>query len=88
MAKPIKQRLVEQLKAKGHPEKAAQAIAQSHLHKTGSVTKSGEMTAKGRERSEMGAAGRAKDRAARAHGGKPSDYVYNPQINSARRKDK
>lgn len=87
MAKPIKQRLVEQLRAKGYDESKAQAVAQSTLQKSGSVDKHGEMTAKGRERSEMGAAGRAKDRAAKAHGGKPSDYEYSSKTNRATKKD-
>lgn len=86
MAKPIKQRLVEQLRDKGYSEGKSQAIAQSTLQKSGSVDKSGDMTAKGEKRSEMGAAGRANDRAAKAHGGKASDYEYNPRINSSKRK--
>lgn len=85
----ILERLVSQLKAKGMPEKKAYAVATAHLQKHGSLKKgSQELTAKGRERSKMGAAGRAKDRAAKATGRSPSDYKYNQLNNTARLKDK
>ena len=77
-------RLVSQLKAKGMPEDKAHATATMQLQKTGSFkpgTK--ELTAKGEKRQEMGAAGRAKDRAAKRSGRKPSEYKYNPKTNGA-----
>jgi hypothetical protein len=83
----ILERLVQQLQAKGKSKSAAYAIATSTLQKSGSLKKgSQEMTAKGKKRSAMGAAGRAKDRAAKARGGKPSDYTYNQLTNAARKK--
>jgi hypothetical protein len=43
-----------------------------------------ELTTKGKKRQSMGAAGRAKDRAARASKGrKPSDFKYVPGTNRA-----
>lgn len=85
----ILDRLVSQLKAKGKSEKAAYSIATSTLQKSGSL-KPGtqEMTKKGEERSRMGAAGRAKDRAAKASGHKASDFKYNQLNNTARLKKK
>jgi len=85
----ILERLVSQLKAKGKSERSAYAIATSTLQKSGSLKPgSQEMTAKGRERSAMGAAGRAKDRAAKASAHKASDYKYNQLNNTARLKKK
>ena len=84
----ILERLVSQLEAKGKSKKLAYAIATSTLQKSGSL-KPGtqELTAKGKARSEMGAAGRAKDRYAKASGRKASDYTYNHLKNTARLKD-
>lgn len=81
----ILDRLVSQLEAKGKPKAQAYAIATSTLQKSGSLKKgSDQMTRKGEERSKMGAAGRAKDRAAKASGRKPSDFKYNQLNNTAR----
>lgn len=81
------ERLVSQLQAKGMPKARAYATATSTLQKSGSLKPgSQELTAKGKKRQEMGAAGRAKDRAAKASGGKPSEYTYNQLTNRARKK--
>jgi hypothetical protein len=47
--------------------------------------KDGKLTAKGKERQELGNAGRAKDREAKYSDGKhkPSDYKYDPKTNAA-----
>lgn len=84
----IMERLVSQLKAKGMSEQRAYATATSSLQKSG-VLKPGtqELTAKGKKRQEMGAAGRAKDRAASvSKGHKASEYKYNQLTNRARLK--
>lgn len=89
MAKPILKRLVEQLQKKGMSKSSAYAIAIKTLQDSGSLKKgSTEMTKKGIKRSEMGAAGRAKDRAAKKSGRKPSEYKYNPRTNRATLKKK
>lgn len=88
MAKHIKKRLVEQLKAKGMDTGQAHAIATSQMKKSGNVKSDGKtLTAKGKKRSKMGAAGRAKDRAASYSGGKAKDYKYNARTNTATRRE-
>ena len=83
----ILERLVSQLQAKGHSKQSAYAIATSTLQKSGSLKKgSAEMTGKGKKRSAMGAAGRAKDRAAKTSGRKAGDFKYNQLNNTARLK--
>ena len=80
----ILDRLVSQLKANGMDEKQAYAVAVSKLQKSGNLKKgSTKATAKGERRGEMTPAQRAKDRAARKSGGKPSDYRYNKTNNTA-----
>jgi hypothetical protein len=81
------ERLVSQLRAKGMDESKAYAIATSKLQKSGSL-KAGtqELTSKGKKRQEMGAAGRAKDRAAKRSGRKASEFSYNQLNNTARLK--
>lgn len=79
----IKRRLVRQLRANGQSEGSAFAIAQSVLRKSGNVDASGKATAKGKARGSMTPAERAKDRAARSRGGKPSDYAYKKANNTA-----
>jgi len=86
--KPITKRLVEQLKAKGMPEGKAHAVANKKMQAAGNITKSGKETKKGKKRTKMGAAGRAKDRAAKSSGKKASDYTYNQMNNTARLKKK
>ena len=82
----IKSRLVKQLKAKGKSTPAAFAIAQSVLNKSGNVTSSGQATAKGAKRGAMTPAARAKSRAVKKSGGKPSDYTYNRKTNTTRKR--
>jgi hypothetical protein len=80
----IKTRLVSQLKAKGKSTQAAHAIATSVLKKSGNVKSDGKTpTAKGKKRGAMGAAGRAKDRAAKKSGKSTSAYSYNKKTNRA-----
>jgi hypothetical protein len=79
----IAERLKRQLQAKG--EKNAEGKAYAFLNKAG-VLHGKELTPKGAKRQAMGAAGRAKDRAAKASGGKVSDYNYDKATNSARKR--
>lgn len=79
----ILDRLVKQLMANGKSKSAAYAIATASLKKSGNLDKSGKATAKGKKRGAMTPAARAKDRAAKKSGGKPSDYKYNKHNNSA-----
>jgi hypothetical protein len=85
MAKPpILLRLQQQLRAKGMSPGMATAVATKTLQKSGSL-KPGttSATARGDKRSAMGAAGRAKDRAAKASGHKASDFGYSSKTNRA-----
>lgn len=86
----ILDRLVSQLKAKGMPEGKAFAVANKTLQKSGNFKPDTQtLTAKGEKRQAMGAAGRAKDRAAKASGNhKAGEYAYNPRTNRATLKDK
>jgi hypothetical protein len=61
-----------------------EGTARSILIRRGHMTKSGALTAEGMKRDAMTAEERAKDRAAKRSGGKPSDYTYNRAKNSAR----
>lgn len=81
----ILERLVSQLKADGKGEQQAYAIATSQLQKHGIIDHHGELTSKGLKRDQLGPAGRAKDRAAKASGGKhrPRDFTYNATSNQA-----
>jgi hypothetical protein len=82
----ILERLVSQLKAKGHSEKSAYAIATSTLQKSGALKKgSQKLTPKGKKRQDMGADGRAKDRASKESDGrhKPSAFNYSKKTNRA-----
>ena len=83
----ILERLVGQLEAKGKDKRSAFAIATSALQKSGNL-KPGtqEPTAKGIKRGNMTAGARAKDRAVKQGGGKPSDYVYSRKTNTTRKK--
>ena len=82
---PLIPRLVSQLRAKGMPEAKAHAVAIGTLRRAGDVKQgSTELTAKGTKRQKMGAAGRAKDRAAHASTGHTArDYSYNASTNRA-----
>ena len=84
MSSKLETRLTRQLAAKG--VKGANNMAKGLLKKRGQMNAAGELTAKGKERQSLGNAGRAKDRAAKASGHKPSDYKYNPKTNSAKLK--
>ena len=78
----IYDRLVSQMRAKGVNNPHAAATA--GLQKSGNMKKgSRTLTEKGKRRSLMGAAGRAKDRAAKASGKSPSAYKYNSKTNQA-----
>ena len=79
----IVERLVSQLVANGMPKAKAYAVAVSKMKKAGNLNSKGEATAKGIKRGNMTPAQRAKDRAAKESGGKPSDYKYNSKNNSA-----
>lgn len=80
----ILDRLTRQLEAKGMGKSQAFAVATSQLQKHG-VLKRGtqQLTEKGEKRQALGNAGRAKDRAAKASGHRPSDYTYDPKTNRA-----
>ena len=81
-------RLVSQLLGKGMPKDKAHATATMQLQKSGSFkTGTKELTKHGKKRQKMGAAGRAKDRAAKRSGKKPSAYNYNPRTNGASLKE-
>ena len=79
----IAERLKRQLQAKG--EKNAESKAYAFLNKAG-VLHGDKLTSKGAKRQAMGAAGRAKDRAAKASGGSTRDYAYDAKTNQARKK--
>jgi len=80
----ILKRLVTQLRRNGMSEAEAAATARSRLQAAGILKKgTDELTEYGKKRQAMGAAGRAKDRAAKASGRKASEYVYNPRTNRA-----
>jgi hypothetical protein len=83
----ILKRLVTQLRRNGMSEGAANATARKRLQEAGILKKgSEELTEYGKKRQRIGAAGRAKDRAAKATGRKASDYTYNARTNKARLK--
>ena len=82
----ILDRLVKQLRAKGHSESSAYAIATKALQRSGNL-KSGtqKTTAKGTRRGAMTPGERARDRASKRSKGKHSsnDYLYNSSTNRA-----
>jgi hypothetical protein len=55
------------------------------LEKRGHL-KGGQLTSEGRARQALGNEGRAKDRAVKTGGGKPSDYTYNAKTNRTKKK--
>lgn len=80
----ILDRLVKQLKAKGMDESKAFAIATKQLQKAGDLKPgTAKATPKGARRGAMTPGQRAKSRAAKASGGKPSDFKYNAKKNTA-----
>lgn len=76
-------RLTRQLASKG--VKGAKNMAAALLQKRGQM-KGGKLTSKGKKRQALGAAGRAKSRAAKYSGGQASDYKYNSKTNRAKKK--
>jgi hypothetical protein len=83
----ILDRLVKQLQAKGHSKSSAYAIATKSLQKSGNLKKGTQKaTAKGEKRGAMTPGQRAKSRAAKASGKKPSSYKYNAKTNRATKK--
>lgn len=85
----ILKRLVTQLERQGMPTGMANAVARKRLQESGILRKgSDELTAYGKKRQAMGAAGRAKSRAAKKSGRPESDYVYSSKTNRARLKSK
>jgi hypothetical protein len=80
----ILDRLVKQLRDKGHSTEAANAIAVAALQRSGNLKQgSTEPTAKGLRRGAMTPAERAKDRAAKVSGRKTTEYTYNAKTNRA-----
>jgi hypothetical protein len=85
----ILKRLVTQLERKGMSSAVANATARTRLQEAGILKKgSDELTAYGKRRQAMGAAGRAKSRAAKESGKSASSYKYNPRTNRATLKRK
>lgn len=80
----IVKRLTRQLASKG--VKGAKNMAMGLLKKYGEVSAKGKLTSKGKKRQALGAAGRAKSRAAKYNGGKSGDYNYNTKTNRATKK--
>lgn len=77
-------RLVSQLKAKGHSESSAYAIATKALQRSGNLKPGTQKaTTKGKRRGNMTAGERAKDRESKRTGHKPSEYKYNKKTNRA-----
>jgi hypothetical protein len=74
-------RLTSQMAAKGVPNARVEAIM--HLRHCGVLKADGTLTAKGRSRTAMGPAGRAKDRAARQADRRKSEYQWDPRTNRA-----
>lgn len=77
-------RLTRQLASKG--VKGAKGMATALLKKRGHLSPTGELTSAGKKRQALGNDGRAKDRAVKQSGGKPSDYKYNPKTNRTSKK--
>jgi hypothetical protein len=78
------QRLTSQLIAHGRSSGAAHNLAVALLRKRGDMDRNSlVLTAKGQAREALGAAGRAKDRAAKAEGRSPAEFSYNPRTNRA-----
>lgn len=86
---PLIDRLTEQLKDSGTPSTEARSMALSILRDRGHVEPNSEMlTAEGARRDEMGAAGRAVDRAMKAGRHRGSVYRYDTRTNRATLKKK
>lgn len=81
MTNPLHKRLTDQLKARGKPDAAN--MAATILQKRGHMNSDGSLTYNGMIRASMSAGERAIDRAAKASGRHPSQYVYNSKTNRA-----
>ena len=80
--KNLKDRLTRQLAARGVKDASGKACAL--LKQRGDADKSCKLTDQGKRKEARGAAGRAKDRAAKYSGKhKPEDYKYSPKTNRA-----
>jgi len=79
----ILERLVRQLRAKGHSNSSAYAIATSALKKSGNLKPDGSATVKGKKRGRMTPAARAKDRASKRSGKPTGKYKYSKRTNRA-----
>jgi hypothetical protein len=75
-------KLVDRLTA----QVGSKSMAVALLKKRGHLTDDGKLTAAGKKRDRMTAEERAKDRAAKDSGRKPSEFTYNPRTNIAKRK--
>lgn len=85
MPNALLNRLTRQLASSGN--KNAKSMAIGILKKRGDMkSDSTELTAKGKKREDLGDAGRAKDRAAKASGHKASDFKYNSKTNGTKLK--
>lgn len=84
MSSVLLTRLTNQLRSRGVDNAKQKAAA--ILTKRGHM-KNGELTAEGKKRQSLGNEGRAKDRAVKQSGGKPSDYKYNPKTNRTKKKN-
>lgn len=81
MPQGLVDRLTDQLAAKGMKDAKSEAIA--ILKARGHVDSSGNLTAEGKKRQDLGPDGRAKDRASKLSGRPASDYKYNAKTNMA-----
>ncbi len=79
----ILDRLVRQLRAKGHSNQEAHAIATATLKKSGNLNSDGSATAQGIRRGKMTPGERAKDRASKRSGRSTKEYKYNKRTNRA-----
>lgn len=72
--------LVDRLSA----QVGSKPLAENILRKRGQLDHKGKLTKEGKERDAMTAAERAKDRAAKGSGRKPSDFSYSARTNTAK----
>jgi hypothetical protein len=81
---PLVMRLKEQILARGkHTADDAEEIALKTLEQRGHIDGNGQLTIAGAHRQDLGASGRAIDRASRKSGRPPTAYAYNPRTNRA-----
>lgn len=82
--KNLKSRLARQLAGRGVAN--AEGMAIGLLKKRGDMNAAGELTPHGKVRQALGAAGRAKDRAAKSSGKPAENFTYDPKTNRAMEK--